>query len=868
MKQTRVPIPVLSRAGTVCALLIGLFAVQALQFGASLTGREILLPLDILGIPDVYLPGTPEVRAMTIQEPFRSDPVLFYEPARRFAAREVRSGRIPAWDPSIFSGAAFVRWGTWGPLAWPSYLWPSSRVLAWTELLVGMIAGTGTFVFARSVLGVGRVSGLVVACCVPVSGFFVLWRGFPLTHAVSWLPWVLWATEASIAHPKGLAPIWLAASTAATIASGHLDMAGLVLLSSGLWAGARVLQGWRSGAGSHRTQLSRIFPVVTGWAAGFLLAAPVLVPLVAELSNSGRVAERAGGLEMTPPGGLRDALEIVIPDLRGATRTDSVRTGPTNRQESVAAGYVGCISTCLLAVLGLGGPSRPGSPRVCLAVLVLVAFGWCLGVPGLVATMQVPGPNLLPFNRMTFSGAFGLLSLAAMGLDRLLRGDGLSRRELAASALLLGVAAGWSAYRVLVPPEPVRSELARRLAADVPLWNLRSLADLETIQATFRQAMSLSALWGIVGLLAVAILLRRRGFARQIGGVLAVVMLLEPLVWSRDLIPSADPRLDYPEIPVVSWLRERPERFLGVSAFPPNLASVFGLRDVRGYDGIEPSPYVELLLAATDPQSIEADYARTQWMVPSRLSSEVSDTDLSPILDLLGVRWLVFRGRPPEDFTPAWSGLDYWVTENPDALPRVRIPLRVEVVEDAAERVTRLADPEHRPAEVALLEAPLTRPLATGSETSGEVRIVEDSPSRVEIESDLDRESLVVLADRWHPGWRVRIDGVDAPSLRVDHALRGVVVPGGRRRVTWSFRPVGLWPSLCLSAVAAVGLSAAFFHRRRRSRRSLLPPGRDHSRNSASSSALRPLSRSRRSPSFSSRRKASPPDHRRDTRTW
>ena len=60
---------------------------------------------------------------------------------------------------------------------------------------------------------------------------------------------------------------------------------------------------------------------------------------------------------------------------------------------------------------------------------------------------------------------------------------------------------------------------------------------------------------------------------------------------------------------------------------------------------------------------------------------------------------------------------------------------------------------------------------------------------------------ILVLSDQWYPGWRVTVDGVAAPLLRTDYALRGVFVPAGTHQVTFRFQPLPLYLGLALAGI-------------------------------------------------------------------
>ena len=46
----------------------------------------------------------------------------------------------------------------------------------------------------------------------------------------------------------------------------------------------------------------------------------------------------------------------------------------------------------------------------------------------------------------------------------------------------------------------------------------------------------------------------------------------------------------------------------------------------------------------------------------------------------------------------------------------------------------------------------------------GQVKIVSETPTKIEIEADMQTPGLVVLADMWDAGWHATLDGAEAPS--------------------------------------------------------------------------------------------------------
>jgi hypothetical protein len=68
--------------------------------------------------------------------------------------------------------------------------------------------------------------------------------------------------------------------------------------------------------------------------------------------------------------------------------------------------------------------------------------------------------------------------------------------------------------------------------------------------------------------------------------------------------------------------------------------------------------------------------------------------------------------------------------------------------------------------------------------------------------------SLVAVNQTWDPGWEARVDGLEAPVLKVDLSLQAVVVPPGGHTVDLVYRNVWVWVGLGVS-VLSLGLAGA-----------------------------------------------------------
>jgi hypothetical protein len=279
-------------------------------------------------------------------------------------------------------------------------------------------------------------------------------------------------------------------------------------------------------------------------------------------------------------------------------------------------------------------------------------------------------------------------------------------------------------------------------------------------------------------------------------GLIGLTALVELVLSASGYNPQPAPDTFYPPSELTVFLSQRAGewRTCGMGGvLPPNLAMRYGLSDLRGYDAVDPLPYLELLAAANPAWQLHPPYGVTLrfWSGPS------------PILDLLGGRYLVTAQRIRGSWRTLGRVAGLWVYENPAALPRAFIPRRTISAPAASDRLRQLAQPSFNPRELALISEAVELP---ETPATGSVSILHEIPSRVELLVQAQSDCVVVLADSWAPGWQVQVDGAPADALQADHALRAVRVAEGEHRVVWTYEPESYRHGLRITRLTAMCL--------------------------------------------------------------
>lgn len=776
------------RSGRLAVLALGIILGQFIINGPCLLGKKILLPLDNLANQGAYLPANHK-DAGRRENQIRQDIVQMFEPIRVFGATEIRAGRWPIWNPHQFSGV-HNRWPIYSPFYLLLLLSPSPVILPWGEMIVALFAGFGVYAFLRIAYSMDYWSTILPAWIYPLSGYFMLWQGFQIPSVISTLPWMLLAVHLTVANPRGFGSALLCFTTGLCLLAGHSDIGFEVLLSSGIYALWRLCVVYFE-TKSRNQAFRSIMHLLGGWTLGLMIGLMHLIPTIEGLGDSARMKSRISGHEDRPPGELRHLTEVIMPNVFGRDTHSSARLEKTPQLEGAAAAYVGFIATMLLAPLAFCN-RRYHQPVVFFTCTAILGVAWCSGLHPLIDVFRLPGVNMLSYNRLTFLTGMSLVVLCGFGLDALRQGLCRWRIWFAVPMATVLSLAVWSGWRSEHPPEkldPFKSGIVSSKLTQSALEIQESFYwhDILCVQL----ALGALILWSVVAFSKIQ--------TRYIILALYVIVSSEILFYATSAAYQAPLAQYFPKLPTVEDLAKRQDgRVMGVHCLPPLYGSMFGLKDVRGYDALDPATYVELLSRACE-KSDQLDYAKTAWLIP-QIELESQKARSHPILQLLNVKYFLFRGTAPLDLQPALAGDDYWILENMGVLPRVFVPAKVEVIADSIQRLDRMTAQTFKPLELAFVEEAI--PIAENS-ARGKGTISAETPHELRISLEMDTPGLMILADNWAPGWKATFNGKSTRVHRVNHTLRGFVLPAGQGELHLEYRPTS---QILGFIVATVGL--------------------------------------------------------------
>jgi hypothetical protein len=511
----------------------------------------------------------------------------------------------------------------------------------------------------------------------------------------------------------------------ASLLGGHVETGFHLALVAGVYTlarGPRALP-WLLGAGLF----------------GAGLAAVALLPFLEYLLESSALAARQAGFEMPRALPVQALACLLVPEFLGGEPFGPFRLERLNLNE-VAGGFVGPVALALAASARRSPLLRPA--LAVLGVSLLLAFE-----PGPVGALAARAPLLgLAYNgRLLLAVALMVSALAAAGLETL-RSRGASPlpgfAAVAAGIGLLGLFGRdhLTAASVLLPLACLAAALLLRLPA---------------------------GRWPALALVAAAALPSLRLAGGYHGGG-----------------PAGGA---WPDLRLPAGAANPSDRFaaLGRQAFPAQIPTAYGLRDLRGYDAMTPRR-IEELLARVEPL---VEQAGRLGIFRARALSHWA----GPLYEFLGVRLLyVGRGvqRPPAGagFRPLGGG--FW-SRGPGP-GRALFATTVLVLPDEEAVLRHVASAGFDPAVPAFAAPGPTLAQGTpepGARQAVALRFLADTPVEVAIELDAPVPGVLVLADTDLRGWRVLLDGRPTQALRANFAFRAVQVPKGAHQVRWIYRP-------------------------------------------------------------------------------
>ena len=693
---------------------------------------------------------------------------------------------FPLWNPYILCGTPLLadsQSALLFPLNWSFYLLPPSLGFTVSALLKMFIASFGTYLFARK-LSLSHPASILAGTIYTFSSFNVFWLNHPHTNVTIFFPWLLLLVQNIIENPTRSNMGTLGLVVGLQLLGGHVELAFHVAFAVTLFFLFR-LTDYRK---DRKALFLRLRIFVGGYTLGFFLAGILMIPFLEFLSQSAtwQVRSRENPFFLKPIGFISMFLSDFF----------TLRGWPSVLMDYHAVSlYVGIFPLILAMVVIVGQPKKIS---VFFAALCLLALDVVFGLPPLFPLLiSLPLFKQAPNFYMVIFYVLGMSLLGAMGMDLVLsmKRDRELRRKVKRALIVFGLLFPPLAIGILflaMKTYPLSTVLKEHPGALASPWSF--------VFSQIGENLARNIVFAGLGYILIVAALQIQRFKWFLGmlvvGVTFVDLVIAGSGWNP-VIPARWARAPSP--PAIQFLNQDKEiyRIAGFEpVMPPNLATLCGLQDIRGYDVPVEYRYHNFFQRALK--------GKMNWWIYEFPKLEM---EAMPFLSLLNVKYLLSLDPLPSPLTLVYDK-EVKVYKNPDIFPRAFLVHQVETVEDGPEGLERVMALGLRLKHIAVIEGSLPEPFSKltskGKEdaTGDRVQVTSYRARQVELEVETLSPGLLVLGDTYFSGWKAEIDGKEMPVFRTDYLLKGVGVEPGRHQIRFFYRPHSFYFGLGLTVMS------------------------------------------------------------------
>jgi Bacterial membrane protein YfhO len=740
---------------------IALILMPVLFTGPALLTNRAYGPYDLLYIVDPFKAYGPEYGAQPqIHNQTLLDLFMQHAPWQHQVRQSWSNGEWPLWNPTQFAGTVLLgnaQSAPFDPLNAIGYLLPLDLATTFGASITFFLAALFAYACAREFSLSERASS-IAAAAFTFSSAMTFNVGWPLGRSWTMLPLALLAVRRVVRDRDLRAFVLLTIALALVILFGHPETA-LHVVTVGVAFGIYEMLPVRRKA---------IRPIAIAIAAGVValaLTAIYLLPVYTAIEAGAEKALRKASTNTAewaaPPKELHRAIRATfIPYYGGAswrTKTSEFELGTARVGSIVLA--LAIVASILLF--------RNRDVRFLLVLSIITMLASWKAPPIGNALHALPLFDVTLNWRLGFVTALTLSLLAAFAFDAL-----VERRR----------PAGWSGG---VPPPPSmapgRRPASRRDAGAPIIVALVGIA-LAVFTATLWQkqlALGVDKRLMIAGiaaellglaLLVVAPRVPRVAFALILGALAA-----QRVVEDGNIYPAVPRDLFYRSVPLIDAIPRDPMyRTIGThNLLIPNIATMYGLDDIRGYDSLRLGRY-EDTLPLWGPHGV-------------RGYRDVNDLSL-PFLSFLAVKHAIAPSwmEPPAGWIMVKDDRGSRLMENTRVLPRVFVPRNIRYIDNKEAALAEMGQATDF-AETAWI---YTTDVAPHHAPNGAAQLhAKRIGTRYEVDVESAGGTRIVISEASWPGWRAYIDDRRVKIQLANHAFLSVGVPAGRHRVRLVYLP-------------------------------------------------------------------------------
>ncbi|MDZ7315786.1 MAG: YfhO family protein [candidate division KSB1 bacterium] len=460
--------------------------------------------------------------------------------------------------------------------------------------------------------------------------------------------------------------------------------------------------------------------------------------------------------------------------------------------------YMGVV-TIFFALAGIGLCLRRGEVKALTAMMLLsllLAFGRHFPLVYRLFFDWVPFFNKFRVPTMiVVLVMFSVSVLAGFGLNAFMSRlkESETQKLLKTAAIIFGILA-----LLGIAPLLLRQQLALLRPEEARSYNPEIIRLLKAARFDLLKGDALRMLALVTAAFAIVVAYLKKALS---GTALAILILIVSLIdllpicnrYMRDLVPQSEFDAYFRETEIDRVIRRDPEphRVYPLGDLGGDAHWAYFHQSIEGYHPAKLRIYQDVrescLLQGTDPE-----FGNTQLPINWNL------------VDMLNARYLI----SPQPLThPRLDSIYYdpaqklRVYRNRGALPRAFCVGKIEVIPERDRRLARLNQASFRPDSIAIVEKPVSAEIRTPSRWSAQVTRYE--PNYIDLKVFSDQPTLLVLSEIYYPaGWKAVVNGRPTEIYKVNHILRGVVLPEGESTISFKLEPRSYKISVAMTGIA------------------------------------------------------------------
>jgi hypothetical protein len=744
----------------------------------------------------------------------------------KYVADSIRSGRLPHWNPYLFSG--------YPALAHPQYLvfyppqmllrfLPTYRAISWAIIFHFWIAGLGMYALGRR-LKLHPWIALACGLAFALNGALIL-RAFAghvwLVYALAWVPLAWLLVTIAIEDRHLVATIGAGAVVALIILTGHPTFPAYILAFLVLYGGFLSLQAGRE-EGSRRRFWGALARLAAIFALGLAFSAVQVVPTALLASraglSSGYDLEQANAFALS----LNSLFIFLVPNILA----DS---GTSLNWEWVT--YVGMLPVLAVPFAFMHKGVKPLTRFLAFVVIlaVWIAFGKAAGLYTILYRLVPPFRILRIPPRALVMAAPALIVLGGLGWQSLIEGLPTEKQirgiiHVYRSLLLFGLgtlaglmfvwqaglpwllSAQWSAGLVILliclivagMAVPRLSWLAGwpvGITSFVAGFLLGGEVYRQVISGVTQPGLTVHGLFVACFLASVSIVLTYILRLSKVAGAAALLIVLftflDMYVYGTRFVNVLDPLqalvADAGAVPHTYHGRlygedDYLQRFDTANQFMLSETGILG-----GYDSLYLNDY--------------ATYLRT---------SGLDDR----ALDFLNVTHFISFDESVESSIESFlQRPKFTITRNAEAQPRAFWVGDVAVADSVEEAGRVINDPGFSYRETVVLSEAVEAEAGSASEEPVVIVTGFDAPrGQIVVEATTSHPGVLVMSEPYYVERHAWLDGQEVPLLKANIAFSAVALPAGHHVVELRYVPAAFYVGLGITSVTLVVVSGILLY--------------------------------------------------------